>query len=197
MRTKKRGFFAVFLANLFKFLLRIVLLPLVIVYFIVKLKHKKRDKDKVAVFNMSQIDSLSGTDFESFLAEMFEKLGYEVKLTKGSHDYGADLLVSKNGKFAVVQAKCYAKVVGIKAVQEIIGAKNHYGAEDAFVATNNYFSKDAEVLAVENNVKLIDRTVIEKMLAKYDFKIDKHSSGFSALSDNSKQEINQRFKAMI
>ena len=171
--------------------------PFVIVWLVVKLKNRKLNKDKVAVFNMTQIDTLSGVDFENFLCEMFETLGYKVSTTKASHDYGADLVVEKNGKLAVVQAKCYSKAVGIKAVQEIVGARQHYGAEDAFVATNNFFSKDAEVLAVENNVKLIDRSVIEKMLAKHNFKINKSASGFSALSENAKNEINQRFHHMI
>ena len=158
---------------------------------------KKSEKDKIAIFNLSQIDSLSGVEFENFLAEIFEKMGYRVEKTKASHDYGADLLLFKGDKKIVVQAKCYTKAVGIKAVQEIVGAMQHYMANEAFVATNNYFSKDAEVLALENNVKLIDRTVIENILSKYDVKIEKQSGGVVALSDKARQEINQRFKHMI
>ena len=197
MKIKKKSYIIVFFANLFKFLLRIVLFPLVIVYFVGQFKQKKKDKDKIAVFNMTQLDSISGKDFELFLKQLFEKLGYDVKTTKASHDYGADLIISKNGKNSIVQAKCYSKTVGIKAVQEIVSAKRHYVVDDAIVATNNYFSKDAEVLAVENGVKLIDRTVIEKMIAKYDFKIEKQNSNFSTFSQDSQNEINQRFRSMI
>ena len=146
---------------------------------------------------MTQIDSLSGVEFENFLRDVFEKQGYKVETTKASHDYGADLLLSKNGKLSIVQAKCYAKTVGIKAIQEIVGAKQHYGATEAFVATNNFFSKDAEILALENDVKLIDRAVLEKFVSKYDFHIKKMGSNFSAISQTSKNEINQRFQHMI
>ena len=197
MNIRKKINIKVVLINSLKIVLRIVLFPLVLAYFCAELINQRKNKYKIAVFNMSQIDSLSGTDFENFLCELFEKLGYSVKTTKKSHDYGADLLISKNGKLAIVQAKCYSKAVGIKAVQEIVGAKQHYKAEDAFVATNNYFSKDAEVLALENNVKLIDRTVIAKMLEKFDFKIEKTSNGFSALSKEAKEEINHRFPSLI
>ena len=197
MSVRKKSYIKVFFANFCKFLLRIILFPFVVVYFFEQIKLKKKSKEKVAVFNMSQLDSLSGIDFENFLKDMFEKLGYNVQVTKASHDYGADLLVSKNGTLAIVQAKCYSKTVGIKAIQEVVSAKCHYGATDAFVATNNFFSKDAEILALENGVKLIDRTVIEKMIAKYDIKIEKTTSNFSALSKNSVEEINQKFPYMI
>lgn len=197
MRKKNKSYIKVFFANFAKFLLRIVLFPLVIAYFFVNLKQKRQDKNKIAVFGMSQIDTLSGVEFENFLQEFFEKMGYSVNLTKASHDYGADLLISKNGKHSIVQAKCYSKAVGIKAIQEIVGAKKHYQVDDAFVVTNNYFSKEAEILALENGVKLIDRSVIERMLLKYDFKIEKQTGGFSALSQKAKQEINQRFQHMI
>ena len=197
MMVKKKSYIKIIFGNFAKFLLRILLFPLVLFFLFKKQQEKKKNKDKIAVFNMTQIDSLSGTDFENFLCELFEKLGYNVKTTKASHDYGADLLISKSGRLSIVQAKCYSKAVGIKAVQEIIGAKNHYGADEAIVATNNYFSKDAEVLAIENNVKLMDRSVIEKMLAKYDFNIEKKTRNFSALTEKSRNEINQRFHHMI
>lgn len=197
MSATNKSYIKVFLANFFKILLRIVLFPFVIAYFFATLKKRKSDKNKITVFNMSQIDSLSGVEFENFLREMFEKMGYSAQTTKASHDYGADLLLSKGGRRAVVQAKCYAKSVGVKAVQEIVSAKQHYEAEDAFVATNSYFSKDAEVLAIENSVKLIDRAVIEKMVAKYEFKIEKQSGGLVALTSKAQEEINQRFKHMI
>ena len=197
MSYKNKNYISVVLVNFLKIILRIVLFPLVIVYFFVWIKNKKRDKDKISAMSMSQIDSLSGVEFENFLLDLFQKMGYDVKVTKASHDYGADLLISKNGTLSVVQAKCYSKAVGIKAIQEIVGAKQHYKAKEAVVATNNYFSKAAEVLALENNVKLLDRTVIEKMISKYDLKIERQANSFSALTEKTKAEINRRFQSMI
>ncbi|MCL6573586.1 MAG: restriction endonuclease, partial [Bacillus sp. (in: Bacteria)] len=79
------------------------------------------------------------------------------EVTKASGDYGADLLLTKGAKKVVVQAKRYSKDVGIKAVQEVIGAKSYYTAQDAWVVSNSYFTKAAKALAQKSNVLLVDR----------------------------------------
>lgn len=56
------------------------------------------------------------------------------------------------------------KKVGIKAVQEIVSAKNFYNAHRCMVITNNYFTDSAINLAKSNNVKLIDRDKLVAML---------------------------------
>jgi restriction system protein len=57
----------------------------------------------------------------------------------------------------VIQAKRYSKDVGIKVVQEVMGAKAYYSADGAWVVTNSHFTKAATVLAKKSNVILIDR----------------------------------------
>ena len=136
-------------------------------------------------------------EFENLLKTIFEKQGYEVELTKKSHDYGADLILRKNNKLSVVQAKCYDRTVGIKAVQEIISAQKHYHAEDMFVATNRYFSKDAIILASEHDVKLIDRDVIGLFVRKYLPQIELSQKKYVATNIAEKEEIKQRFKFWI
>ena len=97
----------------------------------------------------------------------------------------------------IIQAKCYTRTVGVKAVQEIIAGRNHYNIYDAMVITNNYFSREAENLAVESNVTLADRTVLEKMVRKYDVRIEKNSINFSSLSKESKNEICAKYRFWI
>ena len=92
-------------------------------------------------------------------------LGYKVEVTQKSRDYGADLVLvepNTNSKI-IVQAKRYNKPVGSKAVQEILTAKMHYKADDAWVITNNQYTPQAELLAKENNVRLIDRNELIEM----------------------------------
>lgn len=185
--------------NWLKVLLRLLLLPIVILWLLIrKLKHNKLHKtDAIDIYNLSQIDSLSGVEFENLLKTIFEKQGYEVELTKKSHDYGADLILRKNNKLSVVQAKCYDRTVGIKAVQEIISAQKHYHAENMFVATNRYFSKDAIILASEHDVKLIDRDVIGLFVRKYLPQIELSQKKYVATNIAEKEEIKQRFKFWI
>lgn len=101
---------------------------------------------------------MTGIEFEEFLKAHFQSLGYRVTLTQASHDYGADLILSRNGEKTAVQAKKYSDKVGIKAVQEISGAVGYYGADKAMVITNSYFTSSAVQLAKSNAVELWDRT---------------------------------------
>lgn len=107
---------------------------------------------------MFEIDRMSGHDFEAKLALMFRSLGYRAEIV-GSNggDYGGDLVVSKDGTRTVVQAKCWKKNVGVKAIQEAVAAKAMYRAEEAMVVTNSRFTKQAHELARKNRVKLWGR----------------------------------------
>lgn len=200
--TRKNNFNneSIFL-KLIRVILIIALLPIVIIYLIFSLSKKrkmqKEDREKVEIFNISQIDRLSGVEFENLLKNVFERLGYNVSLTKSSHDYGADLIISKGKQSAVVQAKCYAGTVGIKAIQEIISSKNHYGAKDLIVATNNTFSRDAIALATENDVKLIDRQVLADLIEKTKVKVATEKQKFSATGEFSAKEIEQKYPYWI
>ena len=158
---------------------------------------RKRSNSAIEIYHLSQIDSLTGEEFERLLMNIFEKQGYEVELTKRSHDYGADLIMKKNNTISIVQAKCYGKNIGIKAVQEIISAKVHYRAEEMFVATNRYFSKDAVVLASEHNVKLIDRDVISVLVRKYISNIELSQKKYVATNSAEREEIEAKYKFWI
>ncbi len=183
----------------FRLILLVLLFPIVFAWLIYrKIKFsKQKNNDSIDVLNISQIDSLSGIEFENILKEIFEKQGYSVQATKQSHDFGADLVLTRNGKIAIVQAKCYSKNIGIKAVQEIISARKHYGAEELFVATNRFFSKEAMVLASEHDVRLIDRDVLTKLVRTYQPKITLSEKKYVATNPEEKQKIMQKYKFWI
>jgi len=64
------------------------------------------------------------------------------------------------------RAKRYASRVGVGAIQEISSAKNYYKADRTAVVTNNYFTDSAKELAKVNNVKLIDRDALYRLINK-------------------------------
>lgn len=109
---------------------------------------------------LGSVDQMSGAKFEEYLKAHFENLGYRVKLTPKSNDYGADLIVSNKKKTIVVQAKRYKSKVGNSAIQQIVAAKAYYNADECMVVTNSFFTKNAEKLAEANGVVLIDRSQI-------------------------------------
>lgn len=117
---------------------------------------------------MLEVDNMTGIVFEEFLKGLLKHKGYKVRLTSTTGDYGADLILSANDKKIVVQAKRYKRKVGIKAVQEIVSAKNYYNADECWVITNNYFTIPAVNLADSNHVVLIDRDLLMKWMSERD-----------------------------
>lgn len=111
-----------------------------------------------------EVDKMPGKVFEEYLQTLLKHRGYQVDRTPSTGDYGADLVLATTGRKIIVQAKRYKKKVGLKAVQEIASAKNHYKADECWVITNNYFTAPAVKLAASNNVKLIDRTLLMKWM---------------------------------
>jgi len=123
-----------------------------LVYYFQLLKERK-----IRSSSIEKINHMSGIEFEEYLHAILKKLGYKVFLTETTGDFGADLILQKDGIKTVVQAKRYKGSVGIKAVQEIFGAKSYYDAQDAWVITNSYYTKAAKALALKSNVRLLNR----------------------------------------
>ncbi|AVF28844.1 restriction endonuclease [Paenibacillus larvae] len=116
---------------------------------------------------IQDIDKMDGRQFEFYLKALFDKLGYKAEVTKGSHDFGADL-VFDGKKRIVVQAKRYGykDKVGIKAVQEVYAAKTYYKAKEAWVITNSKYSGSAKELAKACEVTLMDRNDLQNFIVK-------------------------------
>lgn len=109
---------------------------------------------------------MDGATFEEFLDTLFRQLGYRVENTRYRGDYGADLVVSKDGFKTAVQAKRWSKRIGVKAVQEAVASAGYYKCHRALGVANRDFTKQARVLAHANNVELWDRdTLVSKLLA--------------------------------
>lgn len=132
-----------------------------IIYYVSCELYKYRRKQKYLESSLSDLDKLEGIEFEEYCKVMFESRGYKAKLTPPTHDYGADLvIVGKDGMRIVVQAKRYKGLVGIEAVQQVIGSKAYYNAENCIVITTSYFTDAAKELARVNNVALCDRNFL-------------------------------------
>ncbi|MEO4053784.1 restriction endonuclease [Solibacillus sp. CAU 1738] len=118
---------------------------------------KTRHSARLRKAGIKEVDVMTGEEFEHFLGELFKRRGFKVSYTATSGDYGADLILKDGKDIIAVQAKRYSSSVGVKAVQEIIGAVKMYDANEAWVVTNSHFTKQAIKLANINDVYLIDR----------------------------------------
>jgi restriction system protein len=120
---------------------------------------------------MYLVDAMDGFQFEAFLVEIFQTIGFDVKETKKTADQGADLFVTRFGKNMVIQAKNYTGSVGNAAVQQAISAKAFYGCDEAMVVTNSYYTKSAKELATTAGVRLVDREALQSYLDDYNQKL--------------------------
>ena len=108
---------------------------------------------------------MEGRDFEHFCAELLRRRGFqEVEVTKGSGDYGIDILAEKDGVTYAVQCKRYAAPVGVKAVQEAYAGRDYYDRMVGAVLTNQYFTQPAVEAARRLKILLWDRGYLESMM---------------------------------
>lgn len=108
---------------------------------------------------------MEGHDFEYFCADLLRKRGFiEVEVTKGSGDYGVDILAEKEGVTYAVQCKCYTAPVGVKAVQEAYAGRDYYDRMVGAVMTNQYFTAPAVEAAKKLKILLWDRGYMDILL---------------------------------
>ena len=131
----------------------IVLLALLIVHIVKKIRLRPLP-----------MDEMEGHDFEYYCAEILRANGFlDVEVTKGSGDFGADILAERDGVTYAVQCKCYDKPIGVKAVQEIYAGRDFYDRMVGVVMTNQYFTQPAVELAQKLNIMLWDRDYVDDM----------------------------------
>lgn len=110
-------------------------------------------------------DLMDGHDFEYYCADLLRKRGFqEVEVTRGSGDYGIDILAERDGVTYAIQCKCYGDSVGVKAVQEAYAGRDYYDCMVGAVLTNQYFTQPAVEAAKKLKILLWDRGYLESMI---------------------------------
>lgn len=122
--------------------------------------------DPNSVYNMSP------SGFEDMVAEIFQRKGFNVKITPRTRDGGKDIIASYNMGgipcMIIIECKRYApdRKVGVSVVRALHGTqmKEHYGK--AVVVTSSSFSRDARKFAndLRDMVILVDFEELIEML---------------------------------
>ena len=107
--------------------------------------------------DLSSLDNTSGREFEIFVVDLFEKLGFSSTITNRSKDYGCDMMLQQGEYRIAVQAKRSESELTFTSVQRALDSLKKYDAQLAIVVTNNKFISSAKQLAKIKNVVLIDR----------------------------------------
>lgn len=137
----------------------------IIVVYLIKKKKEKTLNEALLSTGINQIDNLSPFEFEDWVTRFLNINGYKAITTKRSGDFGANVIAYKDNKKLVVSCKKYVGNLGIKCVQEIIGAMDYYRANEGWVvSTSSHFSKQAYDLAKSRGVKLYTKEKLALML---------------------------------
>ena len=113
----------------------------------------------------AHVPDMSPFEYEQFAARLLERAGWSVRHCGGVGDQGADLLAELRGFRLVVQCKLYRKAVGNAAVQEVVGARRHYGAQLMAVVAPAGFTPSAQALAASNGVHLLHHSALATLEA--------------------------------
>lgn len=110
------------------------------------------------------IDELEGHDFEMYCADLLRNNGFDdVTVTKGSGDFGLDILCERDGVTYGIQCKRYDKPIGVYAVQQAYAGRDYYDRMVGVVMTNQGFTDAAEKAAKKLKILLWDRGEIRSM----------------------------------
>lgn len=160
------------------------LIPLLIYFYRMSKAKEYKVEEQVNInyynqeYILDKIDNMTGQEFEKFL--IMTILPYDnfvnINGTAYTGDYGVDIVAEKNELKYAIQCKRFENKVTPKAIQEVVAGKKHYKCDKAIVISNNYFTKNAQQLAFDNCIELLDRDYIiiqlKKMLADPNYKFD-------------------------
>lgn len=114
-------------------------------------------------------DDMEGHEFEQFCADLLRRRGFkDVVVTKGSGDFGIDILAERDGISYGIQCKNYTSPIGVKAVQEVYAGRDYYDCMVGVVMSNQYFTGPAVEAAKKLKIVLWDRGYIEEMMEEVD-----------------------------
>ena len=107
-----------------------------------------------------QIGKMDKTQFVIYVARLFSRKGYQVKLTPVVDNHDIDLLVERMGVTIAVGCILTNKVLCKEDIVCIKNGRSYYGVSNSMALTNMYFDRTALNYAKEEHMSLVDRNVL-------------------------------------
>lgn len=121
------------------------------------------------------ITNLNATEFEEHTAELLRLMGFvDVKRVGRTADRGVDVEAYQEDVFGyktkyIVQCKFYDEgLVSSPEMQKFIGAISIHNASRGIFVTSSTFTTEAQEIASQNNITLIDGHQLNELVKKYD-----------------------------
>ncbi|MFC4989406.1 restriction endonuclease [Saliphagus infecundisoli] len=132
----------------------------------------KANQNRSEIFQ--RLRQMDPYDFEHFVADLWRAQGWETTVSQESVDQGVDIVATKKSPFPqkqVIQVKRYAKdnTIGSPKVQQYSSLRQQEeGADVSVIVTTSSFTRQAEEIAQNLNVKLVDADDIYTLLEETD-----------------------------
>ena len=107
-----------------------------------------------------QISKMDHTQFVIYVARLFSRKGYQVKLTPVVDNYGIDLIVEKMGVTIAVCCMLSNKVLCKEDITFVRKGRDYYYVQNCMTLTNSYFDRSALEYAREERMSLVDRNIL-------------------------------------
>jgi restriction system protein len=136
----------------------------VFLYVVLRWWFEFRHRTVLLVTGLDQIDTMSGIEFERYVAALLRGLGdADIEYTKATGDFGVDLIATNGTVRIAVQCKRQGRPVGTSAIQQVVAGAAVYQCAATLVVTNRLFTPGAQKLAEVHGVELVDRVRLEQL----------------------------------
>ena len=123
---------------------------------------------------LHDVDAMEGTEFEEYIADLFNALGFSAKVTPKTRDFGVDVVAQNEYVRIGIQCKRSNERISLEAVQEIVAGIKSRKLDIGMVVTNNYFYSTAKELAYKTRTILWDRDMLTKKVHEIKLKQEKN-----------------------
>ncbi|MFA4942784.1 MAG: restriction endonuclease [Patescibacteria group bacterium] len=147
-------------------ILLLIILGYLVMEFISALINRRQDDKKYSTIEeihsdrnlLNSLRNLKPSDFENYIAYLFNKLGFSTELVGGSYDGGVDVIAVKdNIKYYIQCKKFITSQVSVGDVRNFYGALvDHLANGKGYFITTNKFTLEAERFAEDKPIELID-----------------------------------------
>lgn len=145
-------------------LVSILSLIVSVTYFVVgfDLLEKKKKCNVIqksnSITSIKKKTHMTPKEFEQFVAEYYQRQGYETEITPYSGDYGVDVIAQKGEERIAIQAKMYgnsSRKVNRETIMQLFGAMTYRQCSKAVIATNGKCMEDAVEVANKLGVEIL------------------------------------------
>jgi superfamily II DNA or RNA helicase len=120
-----------------------------------------------------EFENLSPEQFEELISQIYERQGYRIERTGGSHDGGVDVFATKVTATGMdrlaIQCKRQKQNVGQPVLRDLWGVVNSdHAITQGVVATSSEFTSEAQAFASGKRLRLLDGKTIQRLAREFE-----------------------------